>query len=239
LQARVARKVCLPCLLSGGPPSEEPPPGVRPEVGAAFALAPDMHTVELASCNLKPVETAPGGLGVQDYDTLVRAHVSELHAVALRLCQNPADARDLVQDTLERGLRHLDRYTPGTDARAWLMTIQRRLFIDRCRAKAQRLKRDIPVDLVEERLCAAEREAVPGWSSISLEELRAALSHLPETFRAIYQLHALDGCSYIEIAQKLGIPKATVGTRLIRARRRLRELLEPLALGPPDTDVWA
>jgi len=198
-----------------------------------------MHRVELASCNLKRLETASDCLGVQEYDAVVRAHVSELHAVALRLCQNPADARDLVQDTLERGLRHLDRYTPGTDARAWLMTIQRRLFIDRCRAKAQHLKRDIPMELVEERLCATGREALPGWASISLDELRAALSHLPETFRAIYQLHALEGCSYIEIAQRLGIPKATVGTRLIRARRRLRQLLEPLALGAPEADVWA
>ncbi|SET98762.1 RNA polymerase sigma-70 factor, ECF subfamily [Stigmatella erecta] len=198
-----------------------------------------MHTVEFSSCNLKQLETASGCLGVQEYDTVVRAHVSELHAVALRLCQNPADARDLVQDTLERGLRHLDRYTPGTDARAWLMTILRRLFIDRCRVKAQHLKRDIPVDLVEERLCAAEQESLPRWASISLDELRAALSHLPETFRAIYQLHALEGCSYIEIAQKLGIPKATVGTRLNRARRRLRQLLEPQVPGAPDTDVWA
>ncbi|MDC0712551.1 RNA polymerase sigma factor [Stigmatella sp. ncwal1] len=165
--------------------------------------------------------------GVQEYDTVVRAHASELHAVALRLCQHPADARDLVQDTLERGLRNLNRFTPGTDARAWLLTILHRLFIDRCRSKALGRRMDVPVELWEERLPAPVPEALPRWAAISLEQLREALGCLPEAFRVIYQMHAVEGCSYVEISQKLGIPKATVGTRLIRARRRLKELLEP------------
>ncbi|ADO68530.1 RNA polymerase sigma factor [Stigmatella aurantiaca] len=179
--------------------------------------------------------------GVQEYDIVVREHASELHAVALRLCQHPADARDLVQDTLERGLRNLDRFIPGTDARAWLLTILHRLFIDRCRAKAQGQRGDVPVDFLEERLPAPVPEALPRWAAISLEQLRDALGRLPEAFRIIYQLHAVEGRSYIEISQELGIPKATVGTRLMRARRRLRELLEPepTHAGVEGMEGWA
>jgi RNA polymerase sigma-70 factor, ECF subfamily len=200
-----------------------------------------MQTVKRSSCNLKSWEASSDGLGVQEYDILIREHGAELYAVALRLSQEPSDARDLVQDTLERGLRHWHRYTPGTDARAWLLTILRRLFIDRCRSAAHHRQRNLPLEQLEERLCAAEPERLPRWACVGLDELRAALSHLPETFRAIYQLHALEGFSYLEISQKLGIPQATVGTRLIRARRRLKQLLEPLVGGAPglEADVWA
>ena len=54
-----------------------------------------------------------------------------------------------------------------------------------------------------------------------------AVARLPEEFRSVYQMHAIDGRSYSEIALKLALPKNTVGTRLIRARRKLRDLLLP------------
>ena len=51
----------------------------------------------------------------------------------------------------------------------------------------------------------------------------------------MYRLHALEGRSYQEISERLGIPKATVGTRLIRARRKLKELLMPGTPGEVET----
>jgi RNA polymerase sigma-70 factor (ECF subfamily) len=84
---------------------------------------------------------------------------------------------------------------------------------------------------VEERVAAPEAEVLPSWAAISPEQLGEALEKIPEEFRLVYQLHALEGRSYIEISERLGIPKATVGTRLIRARRRLKELLMPQAPG--------
>jgi RNA polymerase sigma-70 factor, ECF subfamily len=50
----------------------------------------------------------------------------------------------------------------------------------------------------------------------------------------VYRLHALEGRSYEEVSARLRIPKATVGTRLIRARRKLRDLLMPPAAAMPD-----
>ncbi len=161
------------------------------------------------------------------FAAFARQHEALLRATALRLCGNPADARDLVQDTIERGLRNLERFQPGTDGRAWLLTILHRLFIDRCRSRTRERRADLSVEEVEERIAAPEVEAAPAWASISPEQLEEALARIPEEFSAVYRLHAIEGRSYIEISGKLGIPKATVGTRLIRARRKLREVLMP------------
>lgn len=161
------------------------------------------------------------------YAAFVREHESALRATALRLCGNATDAGDLLQDTLERGWTRLDRYKVGTDGRAWLLTILHHLFIDRCRSQNRERRADVSAEQVEERVAAPEPEALPTWASISPEQLQEALERIPEEFRRVYQLHALEGRSYIEISERLGIPKATVGTRLIRARRRLKELLMP------------
>lgn len=165
------------------------------------------------------------------FAAFAREHEAALNATAMRLCGNATDARDLVQDTFERGLRNLARYKPGTDGRAWLLTILHHLFIDRCRSRTRERRADVSAEDVEERVAAPEVEAAPAWAAISPEQLREALEKIPEEFRTVYRLHALENRSYIEIAERLGIPKATVGTRLIRARRKLKELLMPTPPG--------
>jgi RNA polymerase sigma-70 factor (ECF subfamily) len=161
------------------------------------------------------------------FAAFAREHESALHSKALRLCGNPTDARDLVQDTFERGLRNLARYRPGTDGRAWLMTILTHLFIDRCRSKTRERRADVSAEELEERIAAPEADAVPAWAAITPEQLREALEQIPEEFRTVYRLHTMEGRSYLEISERLGIPKATVGTRLIRARKKLKDLLQP------------
>ena len=169
------------------------------------------------------------------FAAFAREHEAALHATAMRLCGNATDARDLVQDTFERGLRNLARYKPGTDGRAWLLTILHHLFIDRCRSRTRERRADVSAEDVEERIAAPEVEAAPAWASISPEQLREALEKIPEEFRTVYRMHALENRSYIEIAERLGIPKATVGTRLIRARRKLKELLMPTPAGEGES----
>ena len=71
----------------------------------------------------------------------------------------------------------------------------------------------------------AEEGDAPIWSAITTEDVRRAAANLPDDLREVYVMFALEGRSYIEVAGMLGIPKATVGTRLSRARARLKELL--------------
>jgi RNA polymerase sigma-70 factor (ECF subfamily) len=159
------------------------------------------------------------------FEALVRTHEPTLSRLAHRLCKNPSDAHDLVQDTFERALRRLDQLTPGTNEAGWLVTIQHHLFIDRCR-KAKRQPRAEDIDDVQ--IAAPEPAAPePAWAKLGPEDVRAALGQLGDDFRRVYELACVEGKSYQEIADLLGVPKATVGTRLIRARRRLKEILVP------------
>jgi RNA polymerase sigma-70 factor, ECF subfamily len=156
------------------------------------------------------------------FEAAVRHHEPVLLAIAGRLCGNTADARDLVQDTYERALKAWERLPSDANHRGWLVTIMNRLFIDRCR----RAKRSPLVDREAPEPAAPEREvdAAPAWSAVTSEQLASAVARLGEEFRRVYELHAV-GRSYKEIGDELGVPAATVGTRLLRARRRLRELL--------------
>jgi RNA polymerase sigma-70 factor (ECF subfamily) len=159
------------------------------------------------------------------FEELVREHEGMLYRKALQLCGSPSDARDLVQETFERGLRSYDRYKPQGSGVSWLMTILRNLVIDRCRSRVREPRvLDSPEEL-EAQLPAPEPEAGPSWSAITPDQVREALGKLNEDFRVAYELHAFEGLSYEQIAQRVGVPRNTVGTRVMRARRRLKELL--------------
>jgi RNA polymerase sigma-70 factor (ECF subfamily) len=96
------------------------------------------------------------------------------------------------------------------------------LFIDRCR----KLSRRPPHDAIEGESVPEEViEPEPPWASLSIEDVRAALAELDASFRRVYELHVFEKYSYDQIAADLGIQKATVGTRLNRARHKLREIL--------------
>ncbi|MFY0537107.1 RNA polymerase sigma factor [Nannocystis pusilla] len=98
------------------------------------------------------------------------------------------------------------------------------LFLDRCRA---RVRGPTHASLDEVALPAPEPAAEPAWAALTRDDVVAAVERLEPDFRRVYQLHSLEGVPYQEIAARLGIPKATVGTRLARARRKLRDLLLP------------
>jgi RNA polymerase sigma-70 factor, ECF subfamily len=169
---------------------------------------------------------SPGPMPTLDVAGLVREHEAALRATAMRLCRDATDAGDLVQDTFERALRSRDRLRPGSNLRAWLLTILRNLFIDRCRRSAREPRSELKLELIDSGAAMPEPEAEPRWASITVVQLRGAVEQLPEEFRSVYLMHALEGRSYAEISTKLGIPGATVGTRLIRARRKLKALLQ-------------
>ncbi len=162
------------------------------------------------------------------FEAMVRDHEAMLRAFAHRLCQDPDEINDLLQDTFERALRALDRFQAGSNARAWLCTILHNTFIDRCRAPDRRARREPIEDLP---IAAEEPAPEPAWASVSGQQLRAAIAQLEPDFRIVYELHALEHRSYQDIADRLGIAYNTVGTRLNRARRKLRGLLAEMIPG--------
>jgi RNA polymerase sigma-70 factor (ECF subfamily) len=150
-----------------------------------------------------------------------------LYARAMRLQRSPQDAWDLVQDTFEHALRGYARFQPGTNLRVWLMTIMHHLFIDCCRRKA----REPNAASIEDHEIPSPEPATPSaWETITDDQIASALAGLESPFREVYQLRLIDQCSYDEIAERLTIPRSTVGTRLLRARQKLKKtLLERVA----------
>jgi RNA polymerase sigma-70 factor (ECF subfamily) len=144
---------------------------------------------------------------------------------ARSLAHSEHEADDLVQDTLERALRAAHRFQPGSNLRAWLMRIMRNLFLDRRRHHAS--VREVPIQseaIVDD---GHGTYRVGPLDFVSEEDVLSALGELKGYLRQAFVLYYHDGLSYDGIAARLNILKSTVGTRLCRARIRLRGILEP------------
>ena len=145
------------------------------------------------------------------------AMLPRLRRFALVLTGRAVEADDLVQDTVERALRNIDRWTPGTRMDSWMFRIAQNHWIDTLRA---RRVRGLPVPIEEaESLSVDGARAVE--ASITLSQTRTALAELPEEQRAAVALVLIDGLSYREAAEILGVPIGTVTSRLSRAREAL------------------
>lgn len=147
--------------------------------------------------------------------------------VARRLTGDPHTAEDLVQETLIRAYRAADRFD-GRYPRAWLLTILRNTWKNMNRratpqfADATETLPNIPAHGSDGRT-GAEEQVVEQQLD---HRLAAALSELPAIHQQVVLLVDVDGLSYQETADVLGVPTGTVMSRLHRARRRLRKRLE-------------
>jgi RNA polymerase sigma-70 factor, ECF subfamily len=158
-------------------------------------------------------------------------HLPELHTRAIRLARVRSDADDLVQQTLERALRCSSGLGSHTNPRAWLLRTLFNLFVDtrRQRTRLRPLSGRIEGSLV----APAEYEPAP-WEMIGEPDLWRSVDRLPGHQREVLRLSAREGRTYRGIGLALGVPAATVGTRLLRARKRVRQILEsPTGLQPP------
>jgi RNA polymerase sigma-70 factor, ECF subfamily len=157
------------------------------------------------------------------FEQYVVPELEVLYRVARSLTRNDADAEDLVQDTLLRAYRAIDRFD-GRYPRAWLLTILRNANINRARKK-QAILLDDP-DATFERTEAPPGQAVqpeelvvgPVFDAVVEDAYRA----LPVPFRQVVDLVDLNGLAYAEAAEVLDIPVGTVMSRLHRARKRIR-----------------
>jgi RNA polymerase sigma-70 factor (ECF subfamily) len=155
------------------------------------------------------------------FAALVRLHEATLQGYALKLAGDRADASDLVQDTLERGLRAYSSFDEGTNARAWLCAILYNVFVDRLRKRKSEA-----TSLLEDDVAAEEPLAPPRWTAITPEQLRDAVARLDPEFRVVCELRLVERLPYAEIAVRLRLPRNTVATRLLRGRDKLKLMLE-------------
>lgn len=158
------------------------------------------------------------------FERNVAPHVDGLRAAARRLARDAADADDLVQETLLRAYRFWDRFAADSHLRAWLHRILRNAFVNEYRRRTR--ERDV---LQQARaafeLAASESEPEAGAHQLD-GSISGALAALPEEYRAVLWTVAVDDASYREAAERLGCPVGTVMSRLHRARRGMRVLLQ-------------
>ncbi|WNG51584.1 RNA polymerase sigma factor [Archangium minus] len=162
--------------------------------------------------------------------SLIGPHMPLLLGLARKLCRNGGvEPEDLVQDTLERALLHFESLSGLSDAkrRAWLCTTLQRRFLDTCRRRSTEVKESPHLELVRAPVLVREPRSWQAWERVSEEELREAITHLPPTLRAAFELH-IEGLRYKAIAKQLGTTRGTVGFWLHQARRELKAWLRPL-----------
>jgi RNA polymerase sigma-70 factor (ECF subfamily) len=148
-------------------------------------------------------------------------HVASLFRLAMWFERDRAEAEDLVQETLRHALESFHRYTPGTNCRAWLVSILQNVRSNRRRARGRSPIVDDPGDA----LASTVPFVPPVPEHLTDEELLGALQRIPPQYQEVIVLCDVDELPYKDIAAALSIPIGTVMSRLHRGRALLRQEL--------------
>ena len=173
-----------------------------------------------------------------EFEQAALPHLSHLYTAAYYLIKDPSEAEDLVQETYLRAFRFFHKFRPGTNCRAWLLSILRNLFINRYREK-QREPGSVDwekIDRAYESMVARDEGAGENnpeslfFSRLMDHEVEQALGELPEEFRSAIILVDIEELRYDEAARVLDCPIGTVRSRVSRGRRMLQLALRAYAL---------
>ncbi len=158
------------------------------------------------------------------WEDIVRDHGDRVYRLAYRLAGNQYDAEDITQETFIRVFRSLDSFKPGS-FEGWLHRITTNVFLDMVRRRQRIRMESLPEET--DRIAGREPSPEAAWDAANLDpDLQAALDDLLPEFRAALVLCDVEGLSYEEIGQTLGVKLGTVRSRIHRARQALRTGLE-------------
>jgi RNA polymerase sigma-70 factor (ECF subfamily) len=163
-----------------------------------------------------------------EFATLAWTHRESLYRLARKWSRNPDDAWDLVQETYERALRTDHSRIPAERMSGWLFVVAKNLFRDHYRRnKRRRLKgkKEAAVMATLYDASHGDHDEEGEWTRVGLDDVNRAMAVLSPTLATVWRLHVMEGLSYAEVAARLHTPVATIGTRLLRARRQIREVL--------------
>jgi RNA polymerase sigma-70 factor (ECF subfamily) len=164
---------------------------------------------------MNPTPAFPASFGSD-----LAALVPRLRRFGRLLTGHPHDADDLVQLALERAWQHQARWTPDTRLDSWVFRIMQNAWIDEVRARQRQAQ--VMVDGAD-----VQSAAGPGGSPLDALAVRQAVARLNDDQRAAVALVLVEGLSYKEAAEVLGVPMGTLTSRLGRAREQLQALLAP------------
>jgi len=165
-------------------------------------------------------------------------HLPSLLRVAVILTHDQHRAEDLAQETMMRAYRHIETFSQGTNMKAWLMTILRRVHIDLFRKESRQVDAGSldgmahdpasPADMDNESALGSDPDELLG--RFDDEAIENALRALPDAMRWVLLLVDVEQMSITEAAESLDVASGTIKSRASRARAQLRERLLPIAL---------
>jgi RNA polymerase sigma-70 factor (ECF subfamily) len=161
------------------------------------------------------------------FEELAMPLFPQLYNFAHWLTQNREEAEDLVQETYAKALKGFSSFQQGTNYRAWMYRILRNSFLTS--RSGLKVKMTVPLESDEDGTELAIEAATPETLLLSRsdsEAIRKAIEDLPLHHREVILLCEVEEMSYQEISETLSIPIGTVMSRLSRARRTLRDLLQ-------------
>ena len=160
------------------------------------------------------------------FDQLFARLAPRVHGFFMRSFKDAAVADDLLQQTFMKVHRARTSFDEGQKLKPWLFAVAARVRLDELR-KRMRLPEDADEEALERADAQAERPEEPLGSDVT-EAVRAALSRLPESQRAVIHLHRYEGLTFSEIASILGTTAGAVKLRAFRGYETLRAQLKGL-----------
>lgn len=161
--------------------------------------------------------------------TLLERHAPAIYRFGVKMCRDPEDAKDVVQDTLLAAARGLRDFRGASSLSTWLYAVARSFCIKKRRARKDAPEQLLPLDEVE--ASEAPSSDMPPDEAAAGHELGAALDRaigsLDPASREVLVLRDVEGLTAPEVAEVLGSSVAAVKSRLHRARAEVRARLEP------------
>ena len=162
---------------------------------------------------------------ISDFHEKIAYHSDFLKPYARSLTKDFEEAQDLFQETMVRALINKDKYTIGTNLKAWLYTIMRNIFINNYRKSKPFAK--VSSDVVDDMsgYTVNSNAYTSGWNNVRMQEAKQAINNLPDAFRQSFELYYI-GYKYQEIAIILDEPLGTIKSRIHFARKILVSQLD-------------
>lgn len=160
-----------------------------------------------------------------EFNQMLVNNAEFLKPFAITLTRDSEAAKDLFQETLFRALSNKDKYSVGTNIKAWLYTIMRNIFINNYRRK---VKQNTIFDSTPNDFLINQTQSVVAnnaESNLRLKDIQEAIHNLPQIFRNPFLLY-FDGFKYHEIADMLSEPLGTIKSRIHFARKLLKTQIE-------------
>jgi len=160
-----------------------------------------------------------------EFDLKFNKLTAVLNSFALNLTNNSEDAKDLYQETAFRAITNKDKFMPGTNFKAWVMTIMKNIFINNYRKK---VKANTIIDTTENNYYLNSGSHSIGNhadKSIFIREVEGMIEALDDTIKIPFLMH-FSGYKYQEISDELNLPLGTVKSRIFFARKELKNKIK-------------